>query len=101
MNRTTRTIALLGALAITAATATAGAQDMHSGVYPAPNPKGVESTWTPSAEGSYVKSVIHDAGFTAISGMARGADGTWHAHAMKNNAAVDVTVDRSGRIATN
>lgn len=101
MNRTTRTIALLGAFAITAATATAGAQDMHSGVYPVPSPKGAESTWTPSAEGSYVKSVIHDAGFSAISDMARGSDGTWHAHAMKNNAPVDVTVDRSGHIATN
>ncbi|MEI7874797.1 MAG: hypothetical protein WCK95_21895 [Alphaproteobacteria bacterium] len=98
MNRTTRTIALLGGLAIAAATATAGAQDMHSGVYPVTNPKGAESTWTPSAEGSYVKSLIHDAGFTAISDMARGPDGTWHAHAMKNNAPVDVTVDRAGHI---
>ena len=100
MNRTTRTIALLG-LAIASTAVTAHAQDMHSGVYPVPNPKGAESTWTPSAEGSYVKSVIHDAGFTAISGIVRGPDGTWHAHAMKNNAAVDLTVDRTGHIATN
>ncbi len=98
MNRTTRTIALLGALATIAATATAQAQDEHPGAYPVPNPKGAEATWTPGAEGSYVKSVIHDAGFTAISDMARGPDGTWHAHAMKNNAPVDVTVDRAGHI---
>lgn len=98
MNRTTLAIALLSTLATTAATVAARAQDMHSGVYPVPNPKGTESTWTPSAEGSYVKSVIHDAGFTAISDMARGSDGTWHAHAMKNNAPVDVTVDRAGHV---
>ena len=101
MNRTTRTIALLGILAISAGTATAGAQDMHSGVYPVPNPKGADATWTPSAEGSYVKSVIHDAGYTAITDVARGPNGTWHAHAMKNNAAVDVTVDRAGHIVPN
>ncbi len=98
MNRTTRTIALLGGLVVAAATATAEAQDMHSGVYPVPNPKGAEATWTPSAEGSYVKSVIYGAGFTAVSDMARGPDGTWHAHAMKNNAPVDVTVDRAGHV---
>ena len=48
-----------------------------------------------------MKSVIHDAGYTAIGGVARGPDGTWHAHAMKNNAAVDVTVDRAGHIVPN
>ncbi|MDP1752413.1 MAG: hypothetical protein Q8L22_23430 [Reyranella sp.] len=45
-----------------------------------------------------MKSVIHDAGFTAISDMARGPDGTGHAHAMKNNAPVNVAVDRAGHV---
>ena len=96
MNRTALTFASLGVLV--AASATAWAQDEHPGAYPVPNPKGAEATWTPSAEGSYVKSIIYSAGFTAISDMARGSDGTWHAHAMKNNAAVDVTVDRAGHV---
>lgn len=99
MNGTALSIALLGALI--AASATARAQDMHSGVYPVPNPKGAEATWTPTAEESYVKSLIHDAGFTAILDMTRGADGTWHAHAMKDHAKIDVAVDRSGHVATN
>ena len=99
MNRTTLSIALLGVLV--AASSSAWAQDMHAGVYPIPNPKGADATWTLTAEGSYVKSVIYNAGFTAISDMTRGPDGTWHAHAMKNDAKVDVAVDRSGHVTTN
>ena len=97
----TLAVALLGALAVTSFAGVASAQDMHSGVYPVPNPKGSESTWTPSAEGSYVKSTIQAAGFNSISDMVRGPDGSWHAHAMKNNAPVDVTVDRAGHVVTN
>ena len=43
MNRTLA-VALLGALAVTSFAGVASAQDMHSGVYPVPNPKGSEST---------------------------------------------------------
>jgi len=98
MNRTSLAIALVGAFASINA---ARAQDSHPDAYPVPNPKGAEATWTPTAEESYVKSVIHDAGFTAISDMMRGPDGTWHAHAMKGSSKVDVAVDRSGHVAAN
>lgn len=58
-------------------------------------------SWTPSAEESYAKSAIQSAGYSGVSGLTRGSDGTWRAHALKNNAKVDVSVDRTGRVTTN
>ncbi|MGQ0583781.1 MAG: hypothetical protein ACT4O6_17730 [Reyranella sp.] len=82
MNRTLLAIALLGASI--AATTAVQAQ-----------------SWTPSAEESYAKSVIQSAGYSGVSALTRGSDGTWHAHALKNNAKVNVSVDRAGRVTTN
>jgi len=114
MNRTLLTIALLGASAVTATGVYAQSAPLagngvststmnYSALPPAdaPNPKGTGATWTPTAEEAYVKSAIHDAGYAAVSDLMRGSDGTWHGHATKNNARVDVAFDRSGHITTN
>lgn len=82
MNRTLLAITLLGSSI--AATTAAQAQ-----------------SWTPSAEESYTKSVIQSAGYSGVTGLMRGSDGTWRAHALKNNAKVDVSVDRGGRVTAN
>ncbi len=81
MNRTLIAIALIG----TSIAATA----VHA------------QSWTPSAEASYAKAAIQSAGYSAVSDLTRGSDGTWRAHAVKNNAKVDVSVDRSGRVTAN
>ncbi|MDP1837684.1 MAG: hypothetical protein Q8N31_07275 [Reyranella sp.] len=97
MNRTLLAIALLGASAIVAT----GAQAQSSGPYPVSSPKGTGSTWTPSADEAYSKSLIQRAGYTGVSDLMRSPDGSWHGHALKENAKVDVAVDRTGRVTTN
>ncbi len=97
MNRTLLAIALLGASAIV----TAGAQAQSRTPYPVSSPQGIGASWTPSAEQSYAKSAIQSAGFNSITGLTRSSDGAWHAHAMKNNAKVDVSLDRAGRVTAN
>lgn len=82
MNRTLLAIALLGASI--AATTAVQAQ-----------------SWTPSAEASYAKAAIQSAGYSGVSDLTRGSDGTWRAHAVKNNAKVDVSLDRAGRVTAN
>lgn len=82
MNRTLIAIALIG-------TSIAAATAVHA------------QSWTPSAEASYAKAAIQSAGYSAVSDLTRGSDGTWRAHAVKNNAKVDVSVDRSGRVTAN
>ena len=82
MNRTRIAIALLGT-SISATTA------VHA------------QSWTPSAEASYAKATIQSAGYSAVSDLTRGPDGTWRAHAVKNNAKVDVSLDRAGRVTAN
>jgi hypothetical protein len=97
MNRAFLTIAALGASALIAT----GAEAQRPAPYAANDTKGTMSSWTPSAEGSYAKSAIQKAGFTSISDLTRGADGTWQARAMKNNAKVNVTLDRAGNVTSN
>ena len=97
MNRAFLTLAVLGA-AVIAAT---GVQAQSSTSSADANPKGLMSSWTPTAEASYTKSVIQRAGYSSVSDLARGSDGSWHAVAMKNNAKVAVTVDRAGQVSAN
>lgn len=97
MNRAFLTIAMLA----TSVAATAGAHAQSAAPYAEANPKGQMASWTPTAEASYAKSVIQHAGYSAVSGLARGSDGSWHAIAIKNNAKVAVTLDRSGQVSAN
>jgi len=97
MNRAFLTIALLGA----SIAATAAVHAQPSRPDPVGNPKGIMSSWTPSAEESYAKATIQSAGFNSVSQLTRSPDGTWHAHALKNNAKVDVSLDRAGRVTAN
>jgi hypothetical protein len=62
------------------------------------DPKGIVSTWTPSAEESYIKEAIRGAGYSGVNSLERDSDGTWHARAYKGPADVLVAVDRSGHI---
>jgi hypothetical protein len=38
-------------------------------------------------------------GYKNVTGLAKGADGLWHGTAMRGNTSVQVTVDRSGKVA--
>jgi hypothetical protein len=97
MNRAFLTIAMLGASVL----ATAGAQAQSSMPSAEANPRGMMSSWTPTAESSYAKSAIQRAGYSSVNGLTRGSDGSWHAQAMKNNAKVGVTLDRAGQVTAN
>lgn len=97
MNRTLLAIALLGASAIVAT----GAQAQSAAPYPVNSPKGTGASWTPGAEASYAKAAIQSAGYSSVSDLTRYSDGTWRAHALKNNAKVDVSLDRAGRVTAN
>lgn len=97
MNRAFLTIAVLGASVL----ATVGAQAQSSASSTETNSRGHMASWTPTAEESYAKSVIQRAGYTSVSELARTSDGAWRAMAMKNNAKVAVTLDRSGQVTAN
>lgn len=97
MNRAFLTIALLGA----SIAATTAAYAQTSKPAPIGNPKGVMSSWTAGAEESYAKATIQSAGFNSVSQLTRAQDGTWHAQALKNNAKVEVSLDRAGRVTAN
>lgn len=97
MNRTLLAIALLGASVLVAT----GAQAQSAGPYPVGSPKGIGATWTPSADESYSKSMIQRAGYSGVSDLMRSSDGSWHGHALKDGAKVDVAIDRAGRITAN
>jgi hypothetical protein len=62
------------------------------------DPKGITSTWTPSAEEAYIKEAIRGAGYSGVNSLERDSDGTWHGRAYKGQADVLVAVDRSGHI---
>lgn len=96
MKRTFLALALLGATATIS-----GAYAQASGTEAMANPKGSMATWTPSAEAAYAKSAIQSAGYNSVGDLMRTADGAWHATAVKNNAKINVVLDRSGRVSTN
>ena len=98
MNSPFLTVAVLGASVIAT---TVGAQAQSAAASAEANPKGQMASWTPTAEASYAKSVIQRAGYSAVSEMMRGSDGSWHAVALKNNARVAVTLDRAGQVTAN
>jgi hypothetical protein len=41
---------------------------------------------------------IEQAGYSQVTALMKGADGVWHAKAMKNGQASDVSVDLSGNV---
>jgi hypothetical protein len=110
MRRTLITLSLLGlsTLAVSAAHAQSAplagngvsTTTMNYAAMPqvARDPKGVTSTWTPSAEEAYIKEAIRGAGYSGVNSLERESDGTWYARAYKGPADVLVTVDRSGHI---
>jgi hypothetical protein len=101
MNRAFLTVAVLGASVLATVGATISAQAQSAAPYAEANPRGQMASWTPTAEASYAKSVIQRAGYSAVSELARGSDGSWHAVALKNNARVAVTLDRAGQVTAN
>ncbi len=50
------------------------------------------------AAGTAQKRIEMD-GYKNVTGLAKGADGLWHGTAMRGNTSVQVTVDRSGKVA--
>ena len=110
-------------LALVAAAGTAGAQTVTppsvgsgSVTTPSVNPGGVTtpgvtppSVTTPNtanlpaanAEGSAAaRARIEADGYSNVQGLTRGPDGKWRGQATRGNARVGVTVDASGRVAT-
>jgi hypothetical protein len=110
MHRTLIALALLGVSTIAASSVQAQSAPLAgNGVAPstmnytampqvARDPKGIVSTWTPSAEEAYIKEEIRGAGYSGVNNLMRDSDGTWHARAYKGPADVLVAVDRSGHI---
>ena len=85
------------ALACTvAAVAAAQAPDQR----PADDPLAVKpvSPQTQTTDSEMIRSKIERVGYTDVTGLARDSLGIWHAHAIRNNEAVDITVDKGGRI---
>jgi hypothetical protein len=111
MHRTLISLALIGVstLAASAVQAQSSVPLSGNGVAPstmnytampqvARDPKGIVSTWSPSAEEAFVKEEIRGAGYSGVNSLERDSDGTWHARAYKGPADVLVAVDRSGHI---
>jgi hypothetical protein len=110
MHRTLIALALLGVSTIAASSVQAqsvplagngvstGTMNYSAMPQVAHDPKGIVSTWTPSAEEAYIKEEIRGAGYSGVNSLERDADGTWHARAYKGPADVLVAVDRSGHI---
>ncbi|MFO1159042.1 MAG: hypothetical protein U1E60_24540 [Reyranellaceae bacterium] len=85
-----RTPLALSLLALVAVSASAGAQNV---------PRGMASSFNTTAEEAIVKQSIHDAGYAGVTDLRHDMNnGTWHAQAYRNNAYVDVTVDRAGHV---
>jgi hypothetical protein len=110
MHRTLITLALLGVSIVAASSVQAqsaplagngvstGTMNYSAMPQVANDPKGIVSTWTPSAEEAYIKEAIRGAGYSGVNSLQRDSDGTWHARAYKGQADVLVAVDRSGHI---
>jgi hypothetical protein len=110
MHRTLIALALLGVSTVAASSVQAqsvplagngvstGTMNYSAMPQVAHDPKGIVSTWTPSAEEAYIKEAIRGAGYSGVNSLERDSDGTWHARAYKGQADVLVAVDRSGHI---
>lgn len=112
MKRTLLTLALI------AAAATAGAQTMQTqgsgntstdtqmnsgtganalaGVNTAPE---MANAPRMTGEAGTAQKRIEADGYKNVTGLAKGPDGLWHGTAMRGNTQVQVTVDRSGKVA--
>ena len=66
-----------------------------------PLPRGMASSFNPTAEEVIVKQSIRDAGYAGVTDLQRNTDGSWHAQAFRDNAYFDVTVDRAGHVRQN
>jgi hypothetical protein len=95
MHRTLIALALLGVSTLAASSVQAQSVPVAGNAH---DPKGIVSTWTPSAEEAYIKEAIRGAGYSGVNSLERDSDGTWHARAYKGQADVLVAVDRSGHI---
>ena len=110
MHRTLIALALLGVSTLAASSVQAqsvplagngvstGTMNYSAMPQVAHDPKGIVSTWTPSAEEAYIKEAIRGAGYSGVNSLERDSDGIWHARAYKGQADVLVAVDRSGHI---
>jgi hypothetical protein len=67
---------------------------------PADDPLSVKpvSPQTQTNDSEMIRTKIERIGYSDVSGLARDSLGVWHAHAIRNNEAVDITVDKGGRI---
>lgn len=51
-----------------------------------------------SVESDSIRTKIEQAGYTDVTGLSRDSMGVWRARARKGNDAIDVVVDKGGRI---
>ncbi len=63
-----------------------------------PIPRGIASSFNPTAEQALARQAIHDAGYAGVTSLERAPDGAWHAQAYRDNAYRSVTVDRTGHV---
>jgi hypothetical protein len=108
MHRTLIALALLGVSTLAASSVQAqsvplagngvstGTMNYSAMPQVAHDPKGIVSTWTPSAEQAFVKEEIRGAGYSGLNSLERDSDGIWHARAGAGRRAGGG--DRSGHI---
>jgi hypothetical protein len=53
---------------------------------------------TQTTDVEMIRAKIERIGYSDVTGLSRDSLGIWHAHAMRNNEAVDIIVDKGGRI---
>lgn len=51
-----------------------------------------------TTDADMIRSKIEKIGYSDVSGLSRDNLGIWHAHAIRNNEAFDLTIDKGGRI---
>jgi putative membrane protein len=89
---------LAGLVLVCSAAGSAAAQTPSQ--RPADDPLTVKpiSPQTQTTDADMIRTKIERIGYSDVSGLTRDSLGIWHAHAIRNNQAVDITVDKGGRI---
>ena len=89
---------LAGLVLIFGVTASAFAQTPAG--RPADDPLAVKpiSPQTQTTDSEMIRSKIERVGYSDLTNLSRDSLGVWHAHAIRNNEAVYITVDKGGRI---
>lgn len=64
-----------------------------------PSPGALNPPTTTAAEAA-ARSKIEGAGYSSVKGLTMTPDGTWRGIAMRNNVEVAVSIDSSGRVAS-